>query len=266
MSKTMLAYCVRGLTLTREGEVRGKGTAKARWISESFGVSLRGVRLARAALIASGFISRDVASKQWKLNRDGAYFAVNLSYGVRSASPRTQPHPAPPATRNCMPIAPPYKDKKTPYGLKDQGTRSGEKSGYREAKMEPNLQDVQVNDLRSVARMSLLHRQAAAAGLVPNTEPGKLAVLAAAVHAFRIGRANPPGLFMSILRKGTWHFVTQADEDHARAALLRAERAESCRKSRSRASDSGGEVRPQPLSAVLGRITNQLLSEPVTPR
>ena len=57
----MLAYCVRGLSLARDGEVKGKGTAKACWIADTFGVSLRAVRLAQAELIAAGFISRDGA-------------------------------------------------------------------------------------------------------------------------------------------------------------------------------------------------------------
>lgn len=258
LCKTTLAYCVRGLTLTRAGEVRGKGTAKASWISETFGISLRAVRLARAELIASGFISRDVASKQWKLNRDGAYFAVNMSFGARGGVPKAQSNLAPPAAQNCTLIAPLYKDRKTPIGLKDQRTHRGEESGSRKASREPNLKDVQVNDLRSVARMTVLHRHAAAAELVPNTEAGKLAVLAAAVHAVRIGRANPPGLFMSILRKGTWHFVTQADEEHARKALLRV--AASTGRRRHRACDGeyheGAEL--ESVAAVLGRVNTQL--------
>ena len=80
MFLTKLAYVLRGLSLERTtGELRGRGCIKASWIAEHFGLSLRAVRLARSELIESGFIEKDVASFQRKLNRDGSYFEINLA-------------------------------------------------------------------------------------------------------------------------------------------------------------------------------------------
>ncbi len=77
---TKLAYVVRGLSLERKtGTLRSRGTIKASWIANHFGLSIRAVRLARRALIECQLISKDTSSFQRKLNRDGAYFEMNLS-------------------------------------------------------------------------------------------------------------------------------------------------------------------------------------------
>ena len=81
LSKTMLAYILRGLSIDRStGEVKGRGAVKATWIADTFGLSLRAVRAARAKLMVMGWISKDTASKQWKLNRTGAYFEINCEW------------------------------------------------------------------------------------------------------------------------------------------------------------------------------------------
>ena len=228
--KTMLAYCVRGLSLSRDGEISGRGTAKASWIAETWGISLRAVRLARAELIALGFISRDGGSTQWKLNRHGSYFSLNMTFSgepvevasaPRCVAPRLRS--ARPAVETCPPFAPPYKYKKTPYGLKNQKTLLSDNSGSwkKTDRNEPKLSDIQVGDLRSVSRMTLLHGQAVSSGLARKGEAGRIEFLAAAVHAIAVGRRNPAGLFATIVRKGLWKFITQADEDRASRALDR---------------------------------------------
>jgi hypothetical protein len=80
LGKTTLAYLVRGMAIDREsGEVRGVGTVKASWIADVMKVSLRAVKAARKELIALGLITKDTGSLQRKLNRDGAYFRINLA-------------------------------------------------------------------------------------------------------------------------------------------------------------------------------------------
>ena len=78
--KTALAYSIRGLTLSRTGDIKGKGSVKATSIAEVMNLSERSVRSARSELLALGWLVDDEGSKQWKLNRDGAYFAINLSW------------------------------------------------------------------------------------------------------------------------------------------------------------------------------------------
>ncbi len=76
MVLTTLAYMVRGLTITRAGEIKTSGTVKASWISEVTKLSIRSVKASRAKLIAVEIISKDHSSTQVKLNRTGSYFSV----------------------------------------------------------------------------------------------------------------------------------------------------------------------------------------------
>ena len=130
--QTMLAYCLRGLSLSRKGEISCNGTAKASWIADTLGLSIRSVRSSRAELIELKFITDDENSYQRKLNRDGAYFSINLGWmGAEKVvlepkegtleelkeepktvgnSPPECHQIAPPLAQNCRYLAPPYKD------------------------------------------------------------------------------------------------------------------------------------------------------------
>mgnify|MGYP003374113819 CR=1 FL=1 len=88
--KTALCYCVRGLSITKSGgEISANGSAKASWIASLMGLSLRSVRNARSKLIAMGWIHPDTMSTQWKLNRTGAYFEINLEWSDKSPKANT---------------------------------------------------------------------------------------------------------------------------------------------------------------------------------
>ena len=148
--KTALAYAVRGLTLSRRGEITGKGSIKATSIANTMAMSERSARSARAELLSIGFITDDEGSIQRKLNRTGAYFTVNLLWKEpkpsyervinRGGSEGTIKSPAaegvspvdnsgsakskfaPPGAKNRTLFAPPYKDKKTLFRSKNQET------------------------------------------------------------------------------------------------------------------------------------------------
>jgi predicted transcriptional regulator len=64
----------------RTGEICAKGTVKASWIAGNFGLSRRAVKYAQAELRQLGWITKDSRSHQLKLNRDGAYFVINLNW------------------------------------------------------------------------------------------------------------------------------------------------------------------------------------------
>ena len=90
LTKTVLGYVLRGLSLSRTGEVTSKGTAKISWIADTFGLSERAVNYARRELIQLGWISADTGSFQRKLNRDGAYFVINLDWRpIPAITPKT---------------------------------------------------------------------------------------------------------------------------------------------------------------------------------
>ena len=166
--KTMLAYMLRGLSIDRStGDVRGRGAVKAAWIAGAFGLSLRAVRAARAELMSLGWISKDTGSKQWKLNKTGAYFEINLGwkhgatlapkrshFGSRGeaqnlrpekrrgnqeprsaqamdSAPQPAAESAPREPQKCAQFAPPYKDMKTSYEYKNQKTPpAAEETGF----------------------------------------------------------------------------------------------------------------------------------------
>jgi len=121
-SHVMLGYVLRGLSLERSsGEIRSAGTVKAGWLADTLGLGLRTVKAAQARLRAVGWIAKDTGSRQWKLNRDGAWFRLNPDWQPPEASTGTTPLPAETGT----PAAPPKKDGKTPSELKNQRTHPG---------------------------------------------------------------------------------------------------------------------------------------------
>lgn len=84
-----------------------------------------------------------------------------------------------------------------------------------QSQKHPNLRLVVAADLRSLARLNVLHQQAAKAGLVATGSAGRLLVVSAAERALRVGTVNACGLFVAILRRGLWRFISQQDEDAA---------------------------------------------------
>jgi len=259
-TKTALAYAVRGLTLSRKGEVTGKGSIKATTISRAMNISERSARSARAELLELGFITDDEGSLQRKLNRTGAYFTVNLSWreprslkgNTRGASvgaikgPAAEGPPplecnravysspvisanfAPPKVQNCSNFAPPYKDKKTPYGSKNQETQSSslKTSGVCIANggrgggglPAPNIRDVRGEDLKSFGRVEELYRQAVRVKLIEASEAGAINFISAAARAARV-TGDAPRVFIGIVKRKLWNHITQADEDRALTAL-----------------------------------------------
>jgi len=86
----------------------------------------------------------------------------------------------------------------------------------------PTLREVTLADLSDVGRLLTLYQQARARGWLRGGEAEQLNVVAAAVHARRVGQ-EPCRLFVALLRDRRWEVITQEDEDQA-CALLRAHR------------------------------------------
>ena len=72
--------------------------------------------------------------------------------------------------------------------------------------------------ISDVARLLALHQQAIARGWLQGGEAAQLNVVAAAVHARRVGDALCR-LFVALLRDQRWEVITQEDEDQARVLL-----------------------------------------------
>jgi hypothetical protein len=249
LTKTLLAYILRGLTISRTGEITGQGSVKCSWISEVLALSLRAVKGARKELIELGIINPDTGSNQWKLNKTGAYFTVNLGWVEKNQEPQVINSAlatgslsvpslagpvdnlntavsefAPPMAQKCILFAPPCKDKKTPYGSKHQkalGTAQRPTGFYKTKKgreEKPKIYDVKPDDLGNFGRVEELYFQAIRRGLIEPTEAGAINFLASAVRA-RTVLGDSPRIFMGLVRGKLWKNITQADEDRALLAL-----------------------------------------------
>jgi hypothetical protein len=82
----------------------------------------------------------------------------------------------------------------------------------------PTLREVTLAELGEVSRLLALHQQARARGWLRGGEAEQLNVVAAAVHARRVGQA-PCRLFVALLRDRRWEVITQEDEDQAHRLL-----------------------------------------------
>ena len=82
----------------------------------------------------------------------------------------------------------------------------------------PTLREVTLADLGDVGRLLALHQQARARGWLREGEAEQLNVVAAAVHARRVGQ-DPCRLFVALLRDRRWEVITQDDEDQAHRLL-----------------------------------------------
>jgi len=236
LTKTALAYIARGLSLSRTGEIFGKGTAKVSWIASTFNLSERAVKYARSELIKLGWIDRDRRSLQRKLNRDGAYFVINLDWNFTAPiKPNVQRDKserffAPRSLENPVVFAPPYKDRKTSLESKHQKTqgaealRSGvnvrEGEGIAAHEAPPALSRIVLEDFHRLSRLEALFFQAVQRGWVKPCEASALNFIAAAVRAREVGR-DPARVFVAIVRRGLWHHITQTQEDYARTAFTR---------------------------------------------
>lgn len=267
LAKTVIAYLLRGLSLARNGEVRGAGTVKVSWICEVCQISERAARFARAELIRLGWITKDTGSFQRKLNRDGAYFQIDSAWGraPQAIAPRNR--------KNSLRIAPLLKRRETPSDSKDRKLGPSEQSGFcrKEREGTPKLRDIRPEDIRKPSRLRLLYEQAVQAGWVERNEASLLRFAGAAVRANRVAR-EPVRVFVAIVRKGLWHHISMADEDRARTVLQsRPSRVVTSSKppSESRSHSAGmpgfsGAAEPT-FSAVLGKLSEAFAMPRVGP-
>jgi hypothetical protein len=83
----------------------------------------------------------------------------------------------------------------------------------------PRLRDVRVEDLKDTGRTLTLLAEAVALGWVAPSEADRLRFVGAAEHALAIGKGNPAGLFVHLVRGKLWRYLTQEDEDRANGRI-----------------------------------------------
>lgn len=254
ITKTLLAYILRGLTLTRDGEIKGQGSVKCSWISCVMDMSLRSVKSARKELIELGIIPADTRSHQLKLNKTGAYFTINLDWidyrkeesvigqnkidnityqqkmtdnsVDNSFLPQSEFAPLP--SEKVQVFALPYKDKKTSSKeeskyQKPLSTSCLKPSGVFikpvEKEKPPTIKNITFDDFKSFYRTEELYFQAVKAKWVTDSENSFLNWMSAAVRAKTLTNGDSVRVFVGIVRKKLFTHITQAEEERARAAI-----------------------------------------------
>lgn len=224
MCATVLGHLFRCLYV-RNGFCVSRGTCKASWISEVFGVDARNVKAARSELHRAGWLIAEQA-QQWRLNRFGKVVAINLLW----SDMRGGDEPAVPVIRRTPPLQqrfdtnspPPDSNKELLPEYRNQKPVSSGPAGFwgkAERVKPPRLEHLVPDDLRSPRRLHVLFEQANARWEIRRGDASRLNFFAAAEHALAVGTKNQCGLFRAIVSRGLWHHVTLAAEEKARAKL-----------------------------------------------
>lgn len=85
----------------------------------------------------------------------------------------------------------------------------------------PTWIDIQPIDLKNDIRSEKLWEDAIKLGHLKPTHANRINFFAAIAHALRVAKNNACGLLRTIVEKGLWHFLTQADEYNAIQRLRR---------------------------------------------
>lgn len=207
---TVLGHLLRCLYY-RNGLCVPDGRCKASWVAETFGVDVRNVKAARLYLGEIEWLVVENSS-QTALNRWGAAVRVNLAWNDKRG--RGENGSPPPLGRKAVGSPLPRRNRKLSSRMKDQKPQTDPGACMQARK--PILRDVCIEDLKIPARLEVLFEEARRRGLTRDGEAARLCFHSAAAHALRVGRRNPPGLFVSIVRRGLWSFISAVDEEVAR--------------------------------------------------
>lgn len=230
---TILGHLFRCLYY-RGGECVATGSCKASWIAGVFGVTTRSVKAARKHLASIGWLVR-LTSEHWHRQRWGGKAVINLAWSrdVATSCLETaamedagggpvETESSPRQANSTAEFSPPDSDRELPSEYQNQKPAGRGPSGALKAKEgdgKPSMTNVKAADLGNTARLLALFEDAERRGLVNGSEHDRFQFVAAAEHASVIGSRNPCGLFAVLVRKGLWHFITQADEDAAQRRL-----------------------------------------------
>ena len=190
-----------------------QGCCKAEWIAKLFGVDAKRVMHERAKLIAEGWFAI-IRTSQKVLNRFGVWVVLNLKPSAKPVENPTadnselQPRP----DQNSEQLQPPLKPAPPP----DLKTNQQPPGIWTHLSLpKPNWNNLVPQDLTADSRSGALWKQTLDRGLLKNTQANRINFFAAIEHALRVGRQNACGLLRSLVEKGLWDYISQADEFNA---------------------------------------------------
>lgn len=236
-----IAHLVRCL-FKRGKAITSQGFVRAEWVSEVFGVSVRAVYATRAWLLKLGVLVQ-VPVHQLVLNKHGALFQVRAQALAPAEKPvRKFAGPLKKSTRSSTFINQ-IKINNKPAQRRAPGVQ-------KELSKSPSLRAIVPEDLRRLSRLEPLYRQAIAAGWLARSEQNARNFIAAAVRATCVN-GDPARIFVSLVKRQLWHFVSQEQENRALQAFARHERKTGRRFGEELPGAAAGEGRVRKLLASL---------------
>ena len=86
---------------------------------------------------------------------------------------------------------------------------------------ETTWTNIQLNDLKNDTLSEALREEVIKLGHLKPTHADRINFFAAIAHALRVAKSNVAGLLRTVVEKGLWHFISQADEYNAIQRLRR---------------------------------------------
>jgi hypothetical protein len=198
-----------------------KGCCKAQWIANVFGVDASRVKSERAKLIEEGWFTREPTTPRAR-KKFGQWVRLNLIPPKPIASPGAPPAGNPPkvqpqnaaADPKVQPLLNPSLSS-SEESLNNQAltARDPDSGAYQPpASQQPSWTDIKLEDLQSDTRSEQLRHEAIHRGYVKDTPSDRVDFFAAIAHALRVSKTNACGLLRTVVEKGLWHVISQADE------------------------------------------------------
>ncbi len=211
-----IAHLIRCL-FKRGLQISNGGLIKASWVAFHFGVAERSVHSARKWLLKEGFLIRETVS-QFVLNRWGGRFLVNLAGLAQTTKAASEVR----GTRSEF--APPKKTKifkncTYNYQINNKPLVPRAESGVCKEN-HINIRNILPEDLRKMTRLEKLYRQAIQARWLTPSEASLRNFVCAALRANRVS-ATPVRVFVGIVKKKLWNYITQEQENRALEVLKR---------------------------------------------
>lgn len=258
----MLGYVARCVFYRSGRGCTATGSCSTVFIARLFGVSQRTVKRARRELITTLNWLRPLDADHWHVQAHGGRAAVNLAWRDGSSEERravvtagsVRLSPRPPQNRSRL--SPPVANSTLPLGSKYQKPALTDGDGARQRAIpRPNIRAVRCSDLRDPGRLAALLEQAQRLGLVGNSDSDRLQFFAAAARAVRVGRTNPAGFFVAVVRKALWSHIACIDERQAHSLLSHME----CRSPDSPGRNRGSiTVAPKSVRFLVPRVLQEL--------
>jgi hypothetical protein len=198
-----------------------KGCCKAQWIANVFGVDASRVKNERAKLIEEGWFTREPTHPRVR-KKVGQWVRLNLMPSEPTASPgappagdppKVQPQNAPSDTKVQPLLNPSLSSSEEILKNQELTTSDPDPGAYQPpTSKKPTWTDIKLEDLHHDTRSEQLRQEAIQQGYVKDTPSDRVNFFSAIAHALRVSKTNACGLLRTVVEKGLWHVISQADE------------------------------------------------------